>query len=76
MSKFIPGECTPNKFVVFEIIDYYPDGGLHDIEASFDSIEDAKEFILKNTSTSLFEVVDRDTWLIVFRGYTEIYNVQ
>lgn len=69
MSKFIPGEVTPKKYVVFELVDYYPSGGLHDIVDSFDELTQAKDFIQRESFKycKSFEVIDRDTWLEVYR---------
>ena len=51
------------KYIVFYFDDHYPDGGMHDLVASFDSFEEAlaccKEYV---HSTSNYQIVDRDTW--------------
>lgn len=53
------------KYIVFGFYDYYPSGGLGDIMASFDSLEDAKDHIKNATHFDNNEIVDRDTWEVI-----------
>jgi hypothetical protein len=53
------------KFIVFEYETYYPGGGVSDIKGSFDDLEEAKQFILKEP-TDYNYVIDRDTWEKVY----------
>lgn len=55
------------KFILFQYYDYYPGGGLSDITDSFDSLEEAKGFAEKKPQDTN-EVVDRDTWEIVWES--------
>ena len=53
------------KFVLFQYSQYYPSGGMSDIEGSFDTLQEALDFI-KVHWRDFNEVVDRDTWEIVW----------
>lgn len=53
------------KFVLFQYEGYYPTGGLGDVTGSFDTLEEAKEAVTKKRKDTN-EVVDRDTWEIVW----------
>ena len=62
------------KYIVFIIEQYYPSGGLSDISGSYDTIEEAREHILRAMDiveleedlfeSSLCQIVDRDTWKV------------
>lgn len=54
------------KYILFQYAQYYPQGGLCDITESFDSIEGAKTYAHENPD-NWSEVVDRDTWEIVWK---------
>ena len=56
------------KYVVFQYSQYYPRGGLDDISEDFESLEDAIIFCTKNPR-DYNEIVDRDTWEIVYEKY-------
>jgi hypothetical protein len=53
------------KFIVFAWATYYPGGGLNDISASFDTLEEAKSHAFAQHEDFL-RIVDRDTWEVVF----------
>ena len=58
------------KYILFQYEYYYPKGGLHDITNSFNTVNEAIEFIFKEENSShvqwdKHEIVDRDTWEIV-----------
>jgi hypothetical protein len=53
------------KFILFLYDQYYPGGGLSDIDDSFDTLEEAKAAALKRYR-DFREIVDRDTWEIVW----------
>lgn len=36
------------RFMLFEVIDYYPSGGLDDCSMSFDSLEETNQFVATN----------------------------
>jgi len=55
------------KFILFEFDDHYPGGGLGDITDSYDTLEEAKAVALKAYRDTR-EVVDRDTWEVVWRA--------
>lgn len=57
------GQQTPKKYVVFEIVEYYSEGGISDIADSFDDLHDAKAFV--ENSRYDCQIVDRDTWLLI-----------
>ena len=54
------------KYILFQFDDYYPSGGLWDIKGSFDTIEEAKDNWSCRPSYDQSEIVDRDTWEIVW----------
>lgn len=49
------------KYIVFGTDQYYPMGGLDDIEGDFDSLEKARECVSKG-SHDWYSIIDRDTW--------------
>ena len=58
------------KYVLFSFFDYYPSGGMFDLDDSYDTLDEAKDAIEQNKIKSFcpkdnFQVVDRDTWVIV-----------
>ena len=52
------------KYIAFGYDDYYPCGGMLDIQGSADTIEEAKRLVIYGN----VEIVDRDTWGIVYSG--------
>jgi hypothetical protein len=58
---FVIGKETPKKYVVFEEVEYYPSGGLHDMVDSFDTLDEAKTFAQGHRHDC--HIVDRDTWM-------------
>lgn len=60
--KAMENEITPNgdykRFMVFTADVYYPAGGLDDCRDSFDTLEQAKEF-LKNDLSAIQQIFDR-----------------
>lgn len=56
------------KFILFQYESYYPSGGLSDIADSFDTIEEAKAAVAKKPR-DFNEIVDRDTWEMVWQQY-------
>ena len=61
------------KYILFQCDAYYPMGGLGDITGSFDSIEEARDYMNENPSFSN-DIVDRDTWEIVEENYKNPYK--
>lgn len=55
------------KYIVFGYDYYYPSGGLQDIIGQANSLEEAKS-ICKKRRRDIFEIVDRDTWKIVWEN--------
>lgn len=55
------------KFILFQYERYYPSGGLGDVKDSFDTLEAAKLYALEHRR-DFNEVVDRDTWEIVWES--------
>jgi hypothetical protein len=53
------------KYIIFAYYDDSPSGGLSDIYKDVDTIEEAKELI-KSLWQDSIEIVDRDTWEIVY----------
>ncbi len=53
------------KYIVFQYLLYYPSGGLSDMRESFDTMNEAIEHCNDNL-TDFNEIVDRDTWEIVW----------
>jgi hypothetical protein len=56
------------KYIVFAFDKYYPVGGLEDIADSFDKLKDAEAYVVTG-SRHVSEIVDRDTWEIVWKSY-------
>ncbi len=58
------------KYILFAYLNYYPSGGLSDIVGDFDTLEEAKEEIVrlkgKFCPHDNFDIVDRDTWDYVY----------
>ncbi len=55
------------KYILFEFDYYEPLGGVNDIACSFDTVNEAIEYIFlakknKKYASDVYEVVDRDTW--------------
>lgn len=60
------------KYILFQYLDYYPDGGMGDFAGSFSSGSEILNFCKsQRMNYDSYEVVDRDTWEIMkeFRGY-------
>lgn len=55
------------KFILFAYEAYYPAGGLSDIEGSYDTLEEAI-VSARATNRDFLEIVDRDTWEIVWEN--------
>ncbi len=59
-----------NRFLVFELIEYYPSGGWGDLFGACDTLEAAKEIAdtnsLKNRGYELYDVVDLNEMKIVY----------
>lgn len=53
------------KYIVFGYDQYYPAGGLGDVVGSFDTLDEAKEYI-KNDRCDFNDVIDRDAWEEVY----------
>ncbi len=49
------------KYIVFAYCDYYPCGGLGDMQGSFDTIKEARESV-KGSYYDNIDIIDRDTW--------------
>lgn len=49
------------KFILLQWDTYYPSGGLGNVKESFDTLEQAQEYVKKHRY-DYSEVVDRDTW--------------
>ncbi len=59
---------VPRRYVLFAWEPYEAHGGLHDMIGSFDSLKEAQDFYVDPHGGSLDrEVVDRDTWEVVWR---------
>ncbi len=55
------------KFIVFSFPEYYPSGGMGDVTAEYDNLEEAKNHFKKINNVSDFNyVIDRDTWECVY----------
>jgi len=52
------------KYVVFYFEGYYSNGGMNDIVASYDTLEEAQKHLSDNKFGSV-QIVDRDTWKII-----------
>lgn len=54
------------RFIVFGFDQYESGGGLHDIQESFDTLEEAHAYITpvgdRNRTWDYMEIVDRNTW--------------
>jgi hypothetical protein len=50
------------RYIVFGYDSEYPAGGLGDIKASFDTLEDAQNCIRTAKYHDYWQIVDRDTW--------------
>lgn len=61
-----------NKYILFQYDQYYPAGGLEDIHESYDTLDEAIKQA-KEEPSDFNEVVDRDTWEMVWSNYSEIY---
>ena len=59
------------RYILFQFDTYYPRGGIEDIEGSFDTIAEAKQFVNDNTHYCFSYAVDRDTWEIKWRSEDE-----
>ena len=60
------------KYILFQYDQDYPTGGLNDIHNSFDTLNEAIEQVKKDADylpSDFNEVVDRDTWKIVWANY-------
>lgn len=55
------------KYILFQYDALYPSGGLGDISDSFDSLDEAQEYVRVGRHYDYGEVVDRDTWEVVWR---------
>ena len=50
------------RFMVFEVIDYYPAGGLSDVRDSFDTLNQALAFAVNEGIKTLeLQIFDRET---------------
>lgn len=57
------------KYILFQFFRYYPIGGLGDITRSFTSLKAAiKEGSRKDDTYEYNEIVDRDTWEIIWKN--------
>lgn len=56
-----------NQYILFCFMDYYPRGGLGDIQGSYDTLTEARENAMKKYWDTR-EVVNRDTWQVVWTG--------
>lgn len=61
------------RFMVFEYANYYPSGGLSDVEQSFDTLDEAKEYCEElskppkwRLKCDYYEVFDRVEGVTVF----------
>lgn len=59
-------EAPFKKYILFRFTWHYPAGGLGDIAGSFDSIDEAKAFNESEGAVDTSEIVDRDTWKVVW----------
>jgi hypothetical protein len=60
------------KFIWFRIYTYYPVGGLGDIKLSFDTLEEAiKHCGIGENFYEEDQIVDRDTWEVVWKSESE-----
>ncbi len=57
------------RYIVFVIPMYYPGGGLADIRSSHDDLFEARDAAIQAAGLEEWEVVDRDTWLVVRRAH-------
>jgi hypothetical protein len=55
------------KFILFQFDDHEPMGGVHDIQNSFDTLDEAIAAGAVHRFDNV-EVVDRDTWEIVWEN--------
>ena len=46
------------RFVVFEFADYYPTGGMGDCEESFDTLEEAEEYMKEVLDDGIVDNLD------------------
>lgn len=60
-----------NKYILFQYADYYPGGGMNDVQESFRTIKEAREYARKHKSDNN-EVVNRNTWKIVWDDEMDI----
>jgi len=66
-GKVVVSHSKYKKYILFQFDDYYPAGGVGDIAESFDTIDEAREY-LKRDGVLFYdyeELVDRDTWEVV-----------
>lgn len=58
------------KFVRFEWGRYYPQGGMHDMTGSFDTLQEAKDQEYNpfgdHYDVPAIQIVDRDSWQVVW----------
>lgn len=57
------------KYILFQYMKNYPQGGLYDIEDSYDTLEEAIKYTEKGFRCSFEEIIDRDTWEIIWHSY-------
>jgi hypothetical protein len=65
---------TPFKrFMVFELVQYYPSGGISDCMESYDTLEEAKRIVvgknLDNRLRSMYEIFDRIEGVMVLSDF-------
>jgi hypothetical protein len=65
---------TPFKrFMVFELVRYYPSGGIGDCIESYDTLEEAKQRLdkekLDNRLRSMYEIFDRIEGVMVLSDF-------
>lgn len=53
------------KYILFKFYTCYPGGGMNDLSGSFDTIKEAKASAI---DCDEFQIVDRDTWRVVFNS--------
>lgn len=53
------------QWIIFAFDRYYPSGGLHDIKASFSTMDKVIEWIKKHHYDN-YQVVDKTTWEEVY----------
>jgi len=57
------------KYILFHIEDYYPVGGLRDIIADADTINELQTVVIEDerADETVYYIIDRDTWREVWR---------